>query len=72
MDKMMALTIFVAAAEHASFSRAAEQLGKTPSAITKAVAHLESELGVRLFERTTRRMALTEAGTLYWKARVRR
>lgn len=65
MDKMMALTIFVAAAEHGSFSRAAEQLGKTPSAITKAVAHLESELGVRLFERTTRRMALTEAGTLY-------
>src|SRR5690606_18659399 len=65
MDKMTALTIFVAAAEHGSFSRAAEQLGKTPSAITKAVAHLESELGVRLFERTTRRMALTEAGNLY-------
>ena len=39
MDKMTALTIFVAAAEHGSFSRAAEQLGKTPSAITKAVAH---------------------------------
>ena len=34
MDKMTALTIFVAAAEHGSFSRAAEQLGKTPSAIT--------------------------------------
>lgn len=65
MDKMTALTIFVAAAEHGSFSRAAEHLGKTPSAITKAIAHLENELGVRLFERTTRRMALTEAGAVY-------
>ncbi|MDH4582055.1 LysR family transcriptional regulator [Pseudomonas sp. BN415] len=65
MDKLSALTMFVATAEHGSFSRAAEQLGKTPSALTKAVGHLESELGVRLFERTTRRMALTEAGHIY-------
>ncbi|MDH4554848.1 LysR family transcriptional regulator [Pseudomonas sp. BN417] len=65
MDKLSALTMFVATAEYGSFSRAAEQLGKTPSALTKAVGHLESELGVRLFERTTRRMALTEAGHIY-------
>ncbi|MDE3739753.1 LysR family transcriptional regulator [Pseudomonas resinovorans] len=65
MDKLSALTMFVATAEHGSFSRAAEQLGKTPSALTKAVGHLESELGIRLFERTTRRMALTEAGHIY-------
>ncbi|BAN47604.1 LysR family transcriptional regulator [Metapseudomonas resinovorans] len=65
MDKLSALSMFVATAEHGSFSRAAEQLGKTPSALTKAVGHLESELGVRLFERTTRRMALTEAGHIY-------
>lgn len=65
MDKMTALTMFVATAEHGGFSRAAEQLGKTPSAITKAVAQLEAELGTRLFERTTRRMALTEAGHVY-------
>lgn len=65
MDKLNALTLFIAAAEHGSFSRAAEHLGKTPSAVTKAVAQLEAELGTRLFERTTRRMALTEAGHTY-------
>lgn len=65
MDKMIALSMFVATAEHGGFSRAAEQLGKTPSAITKGVAQLEAELGARLFERTTRRMTLTEAGQIY-------
>lgn len=65
MDKMSALTMFVATAEHGNFSRAADILGKTPSALTKAVAQLEAELGTRLFDRTTRRMALTEAGRIY-------
>lgn len=65
MDKLGALNMFVATAEHGSFSRAAEQLGKTPSALTKAVSHLEAELGARLFERSTRRTVLTEAGRLY-------
>lgn len=65
MDKLSALSMFVATAEHGSFSRAAEQLGKTPSALTKAIGHLEAELGSRLFERSTRRLALTEAGSLY-------
>ena len=65
MDKLSALSMFVATAEHGSFSRAAEQLGKTPSALTKAVSHLEAELGAQLFERSTRRTALTEAGRLY-------
>ncbi len=65
MDKFSALGMFVAAAEHGSFSRAAEQLGKTPSALTKAISHLERELGAVLFERSTRRIVLTEAGRLY-------
>lgn len=65
MDKLSALGMFVATAEQGSFSRAAEQLGKTPSALTKAVSHLEAELGVQLFERSTRRTVLTEAGRLY-------
>ncbi|MDM8349032.1 LysR family transcriptional regulator [Pseudomonas sp. sp1636] len=65
MDKLGALSMFVATAEQGSFSRAAEQLGKTPSALTKAVSHLEAELGAQLFERSTRRTALTEAGRLY-------
>ncbi|WP_394559147.1 LysR family transcriptional regulator [Aquipseudomonas alcaligenes] len=65
MDKFSALSMFVAAAEQGSFSRAAELLGKTPSALTKAVGHLERELGAALFERSTRRIVLTEAGRLY-------
>lgn len=65
MDKFAAISMFVATAEQGSFSRAAEQLGKTPSALTKAVSHLENELGVRLFERSTRRTVLTEAGSVY-------
>lgn len=65
MDKLGALNMFVATAEYGSFSRAAEQLGKTPSALTKAVSHLEAELGARLFERSTRRTVLTEAGRVY-------
>lgn len=65
MDKFSALGMFVASAEQGSFSRAAELLGKTPSALTKAVGHLERELGAALFERSTRRIVLTEAGRLY-------
>lgn len=65
MDKFSALGMFVATAEQGSFSRAAELLGKTPSALTKAVGHLERELGAQLFERSTRRIVLTEAGRLY-------
>ena len=65
MDKLGAISMFVATADHGSFSRAAEQLGKTPSALTKAVSHLEDDLGVLLFERSTRRTVLTEAGRVY-------
>lgn len=65
MDKFSCLNMFLASAEHCSFSRAAEQLGKTPSAVTKAIGQLEAELGSRLFERTTRSMSLTEAGLIY-------
>jgi DNA-binding transcriptional LysR family regulator len=65
MDKLSALKMFVVTAQLGSFSRAAEQLGKTPSALTKAVNHLESELGARLFERSTRRILLTEIGRVY-------
>lgn len=68
MDKFNALTTLICVVEQNSFSRAAEQLGKTPSAVAKAIAALEEELGTRLFERTTRSMRLTEAGRLYAQA----
>ena len=68
MDKFSALTTLVCVVEQSSFSRAALHMGKTPSAVAKAIAALEEELGSRLFERTTRRMQLTEAGRLYVQA----
>lgn len=49
-------------AENRSFSAAARRLGLTPAAVSKNVARLEANLGVRLFQRSTRRLTLTEAG----------
>lgn len=56
---------FVAVAELGSFSAAALRLGRDTSAISRRVGMLESRLGVRLLARTTRHVALTEAGTTY-------
>jgi DNA-binding transcriptional LysR family regulator len=58
----MHLDAFVAAAEEASFSAAARRLGLTPAAVSKSVARLESGLGVRLFQRSTRSLSLTAEG----------
>jgi DNA-binding transcriptional LysR family regulator len=57
-----ALRAFDAAARHLSFTRAAEELFVTQSAVSKQVIALESALGTRLFERKTRALALTTAG----------
>lgn len=56
------LAIFLCIARHLSFSRAAVELGLSPSALSHALRALEQRLGVRLFNRTTRSVALTEAG----------
>ncbi|CAD5109998.1 LysR family transcriptional regulator [Zestomonas carbonaria] len=56
------LSIFLSIAQHLSFSRAAVDLGLSPSALSHALRGLEERLGVRLFNRTTRSVALTEAG----------
>jgi DNA-binding transcriptional LysR family regulator len=56
------LVSFVQTAEHGSFSAAARVLGLTPAGVSKNIARLESDLGVRLFHRSTRRLALTESG----------
>jgi DNA-binding transcriptional LysR family regulator len=56
------LSAFVAIAQHRSFSAAARAMGVTPSALSHAMRALEARLNVRLFTRTTRSMALTEAG----------
>ncbi|KKX61953.1 LysR family transcriptional regulator [Pseudomonas putida] len=56
------LSTFLCVANHLNFSRAAVDLGLTPSALSHAVRTLENRLGVRLFNRTTRSVGLTEAG----------
>src|SRR6195952_4013491 len=57
-----ALTAFMAVAEEASFTRAAAKLGTSQSALSHTLRRLESRLGLRLLARTTRSVALTEAG----------
>lgn len=62
-DPFDGLTEFLAVAEHKSFTQAASQLGVTPTAVSQTVKNLERRTGVLLFQRTTRRVALTEAGS---------
>lgn len=58
-----ALAVFLAIAKERSFRRAASELGVTPSALSHSLRALETQLGVRLLNRTTRSVALTEAGS---------
>lgn len=67
MDRLSALSAFVEVARRQSFAQAADHLGRHPSAVSRAVASLEGRLGVRLLQRTTRRVALSEAGRDYFK-----
>jgi len=57
------LAEFLAVAERGSFRAAAAELGVTPPAVSQAIRALEARLGLRLFQRTTRSIALTEAGS---------
>lgn len=65
MKDLKQLRAFVAVAESGSFTAAAQHLGMTTPAVSKAVSRLEEALDTRLFRRTTRRIALTEEGRLY-------
>lgn len=65
MSAFLRVEPFVHVAEKLSFRAAAGHLGVTPTAVSKAVAALEEELGVRLLNRTSRRVALTPEGEVY-------
>ena len=65
MADLDAYAVFAAVVEAESFTGAARALGRTKSAVSKAVGRLEDRLGVRLLNRTTRRIALTEAGAAF-------
>lgn len=56
------LRVFLAVASHGSFSRAADAVGLTQPAVSRGVAELEEALGLRLLDRTTREVVLTDAG----------
>jgi DNA-binding transcriptional LysR family regulator len=62
LDTLRGLYVFAHVAETLSFSRAAEKLSVTKSAVSKHVAQLEEQLGVQLIVRSTRKLVLTEAG----------
>lgn len=63
MDRIEAMSIFLTVVETGSLAAASRTLGRSPASVTRAVAQLEESAGVRLLERTTRRFAVTEAGT---------
>lgn len=65
LDQVTGMRVFVRAASAGSLSAAARHLGMSPAMATKHVDALEQRLGVKLFHRTTRKLTLTEAGSIY-------
>jgi DNA-binding transcriptional LysR family regulator len=66
MDRAAEMTAFVCAVESGGFTAAAQQLGLTPSALSKLVTRLEDRLGARLLHRTTRRLQITPEGEAFY------
>ncbi len=67
MENLNGLLAFVRAAQSQSFAAAAERMGISASAVGKSVARLEEKLSVRLFNRSTRRISLTDEGQLFFE-----
>jgi DNA-binding transcriptional LysR family regulator len=65
MDQLHLMKVFVAVGEEESFAAASRRIDLSPAAVTRAIAALEEELGVKLLARTTRNVRLTEAGQRY-------
>ena len=66
-ERLKGIDVFVCVADVGSFTAAAERLNLTSSAVSKGIARLESRLRVRLFNRTTRRLSLTDAGIEFYR-----
>jgi DNA-binding transcriptional LysR family regulator len=67
MDKFGDMAAFVRVVEARTFTQAAERLGWSKSVVSRRIAELEERLGVRLLNRSTRRLSLTEAGQAYYE-----
>lgn len=65
MDRLQSMKVFQQVVDEGGFAAAARKLDLTPAAVTRLVSDLEKHLGVRLLQRTTRRLALTPAGEAY-------
>ena len=65
MDRLQAVSCFIAVAERGSFTQAAKFLGIPPSSVSRRIQELESSLGTVLVHRTTRTVSLTELGVVY-------
>ena len=65
MDRLHLMEVFVAVAEEEGFAAGARRLRMSPPAVTRAIAALEARLGVKLLNRTTRFVRVTEAGQRY-------
>ena len=70
-DHFQGIPAFVQAVECGSFSVASRRMGLSPSSVGKAVARLEQRLGVQLFQRTTRRLSLTDEGADFYESCLR-
>ncbi|TJX29997.1 MAG: LysR family transcriptional regulator, partial [Mesorhizobium sp.] len=65
-----ALRTLEAAARHLNFTRAADELGLTPAAVSHQIKEIEDQLGMVLFTRTSRTIRLTEAGNVLFEASI--
>jgi len=65
MDRLLTLEMFVAVASEGGFAAASRKLGSSPPAVTRGIAALEARLGTSLFHRSTRAVALTDAGAAF-------
>jgi LysR family transcriptional regulator for bpeEF and oprC len=71
MDQLFCMRVFVRIVEQGACSRAADDLGVSRATVTTALSQLEKRLGVRLLQRTTRRLSLTDEGRAYYADCVR-
>ena len=65
MDRLQAMRVFARVADEGGFAAAARALDMSPPVVTRVVAELEQHLNTRLLHRTTRKVAVTEAGDAY-------
>jgi DNA-binding transcriptional LysR family regulator len=65
IDRLDSMRVFIMALNEGSLARAGQRLGRSPAAVTRAIAALEAHVGASLLHRTTRKLQLTEAGERY-------